>query len=111
VRLVRDAIALDGAGMAMLVLELVPEEVADRVTQSIMAPTLESVPDARPMGRCLSLRRARLRPANFQHNRRYQDLGRLISEAVRAYAGTSAPEIFLLRKMCFPWTRTNSRFF
>ncbi len=32
-RLLADAIALDGAGMAMLVLELVPEEVADHVTR------------------------------------------------------------------------------
>ena len=30
-RLLRDAIALDEAGMAMLVLELVPEEVAGRI--------------------------------------------------------------------------------
>ena len=39
-RLLRDAIALDEAGMAMLVLELVPEEVAGRVTKSIKAPTI-----------------------------------------------------------------------
>ncbi len=106
VRLVRDAIALDGAGMAMLVLELVPEEVADRVTQSIMSPTIGIGAGRKTDGQVLVITDVLgFGPANFQHNRRYQDLGRLISEAVRAYAGDVRSRNFPAQENVFPMDR------
>ena len=39
-KLLADARALDAAGISMLVLELIPEEVAARITKAIAAPTI-----------------------------------------------------------------------
>ena len=87
-RLLRDAIALDRAGMALLVLELVPEEVADCITQSVKAPVIGIGAGRKTDGQVLVIADVLgFGPMNFQHNRRYQDMGRLMREAVKAYAG------------------------
>lgn len=87
-RLLRDAIALDSAGMALLVLELVPEEVADRVTQSIKAPTIGIGAGRKTDGQVLVISDVLgFGQTNFQHNRRYQEFGRLMREAAKAYVG------------------------
>jgi 3-methyl-2-oxobutanoate hydroxymethyltransferase len=87
-RLLHDAIALDKAGMAMLVLELVPEEVADRVTQSVKAPTIGIGAGRKTDGQVLVITDVLgFTQKNFQHNRRYQDVGRLMLETAKAYAG------------------------
>jgi 3-methyl-2-oxobutanoate hydroxymethyltransferase len=85
-RLLADAIALDGAGMAMLVLELVPEEVADQVTRSIAAPTIGIGAGRKTDGQVLVISDVLgLTPANYHHNRRYQEVGQLMLEAAKAY--------------------------
>jgi 3-methyl-2-oxobutanoate hydroxymethyltransferase len=85
-RLVADAIALDGAGMAMLVLELVPEEVADQVTRSIAAPTIGIGAGRKTDGQVLVISDVLgFTPANYHHNRRYQEVGQLMLEAAKAY--------------------------
>lgn len=84
--LLRNAIALDEAGMALLVLERVPEEVADRVTKSVRAPTIGIGAGRKTDGQVLVITDVLgFTPANFQHNRRYQDVGRLMREAAKAY--------------------------
>jgi 3-methyl-2-oxobutanoate hydroxymethyltransferase len=85
-RLLADAIALDGAGMAMLVLELVPEEVADQVTRSIVAPTIGIGAGRKTDGQVLVISDVLgFTPANYHHNRRYQEVGQLMLEAAKAY--------------------------
>ncbi len=85
-RLLRDAVALDKAGMAMLVLELVPEEVAERVTQSIAAPTIGIGAGRKTDGQVLVITDVLgFTHTNFHHNRRYQEFGRLMLEAAQAY--------------------------
>jgi 3-methyl-2-oxobutanoate hydroxymethyltransferase len=85
-RLLHDAIALDAAGMAMLVLELVPEEVAERVTKSIAAPTIGIGAGRRTDGQVLVITDVLgFTHANYHHNRRYQEFGRLMLDAAKAY--------------------------
>ncbi len=84
--LLADAIALDKAGMAMLVLELVPEEVADQVTRSIAAPTIGIGAGRKTDGQVLVISDVLgFTPANYHHNRRYQEVGQLMLEAAKAY--------------------------
>ncbi|MGH6863903.1 MAG: 3-methyl-2-oxobutanoate hydroxymethyltransferase [Methylocella sp.] len=84
--LLADAIALDAAGMAMLVLELVPEEVADRVTRSIAAPTIGIGAGRKTDGQVLVISDVLgFTQANYHHNRRYQEVGQLMLEAAKAY--------------------------
>jgi len=85
-RLLRDAIALDDAGMAMLVLELVPEEVAEKVTKSVGAPTIGIGAGRKTDGQVLVITDVLgFTGANYRHNRRYQDFGRLMLEVAQAY--------------------------
>jgi 3-methyl-2-oxobutanoate hydroxymethyltransferase len=85
-RLLADAIALDKAGMAMLVLEVVPEEVADRVTKSVKAPTIGIGAGRMTDGQVLVISDVLgFTPANYHHNRRYQEVGQLMLEAAKAY--------------------------
>lgn len=85
-RLVRDAIALDKAGMAMLVLELIPEEVAGRVTQSVHAPTIGIGAGRLTDGQVLVITDVLgFSEKNFRHNRRYEEFGRLVRAAAKAY--------------------------
>ncbi|MGH6811522.1 MAG: 3-methyl-2-oxobutanoate hydroxymethyltransferase [Methylocella sp.] len=84
--LLADAIALDRAGMAMLVLELVPEEVADQVTRSVKAPTIGIGAGRKTDGQVLVISDVLgFTPANYHHNRRYQEVGQLMLEAAKAY--------------------------
>lgn len=85
-RLLRDAIALDRAGMTFLVLELVPEEVAARVTASVAAPTIGIGAGRNTDGQVLVITDVLgFRPENFRHNKRYQEVGRLMLETAQAY--------------------------
>jgi 3-methyl-2-oxobutanoate hydroxymethyltransferase len=105
-RLLRDAIALDKAGMAMLVLELVPEEVAGRVTQSVKVPTIGIGAGRKTDGQVLVVADVLgFGQANFQHNRRYQDVGRLMLEAAKAYVGDVRSRNFPAEENVFPMDR------
>ncbi|HWX14529.1 MAG TPA: 3-methyl-2-oxobutanoate hydroxymethyltransferase [Methylocella sp.] len=95
-RLVRDAIALDKAGMAMLVLELMPEEVAGRVTKSVAAPTIGIGAGRETDGQVLVITDVLgFTPTNYRHNRRYQEFGQIMLEAVSTY-------VFDVRSKKFP---------
>jgi 3-methyl-2-oxobutanoate hydroxymethyltransferase len=105
-RLLRDAIALDRAGMALLVLELVPEEVADCITKSVKAPTIGIGAGRKTDGQVLVIADVLgFTPANFQHNRRYQDVGRLMLDAAKAYAGDVRSRKFPAEENVFPMDR------
>lgn len=84
--LLRHAIALDRAGMALLVLELVPEEVAETVTKAVAAPTIGIGAGRKTDGQVLVITDLLgYGPGNFRHNRRYAEVGRAMREAAAAY--------------------------
>lgn len=84
--LLDQAVALDQAGISMLVLELIPEEVAEKVTQAIQAPTIGigagRLTDGQVLVICDMLG---FLPVNFRHNRRYHEVGPLIDDAAAHY--------------------------
>lgn len=84
--LLANARALDAAGISMLVLELIPEEVAATVTRAISAPTIGigagRLTDGQVLVICDMLG---FTPANFRHNRRYHNVGPLIGAATADY--------------------------
>ncbi len=84
--LLAQARALDAAGISMLVLELIPEEVAEKVTTAIRAPTIGIGAGRNTDGQVLVIcDMLGFTPVNFKHNRRYRDLGPLIDEATAHY--------------------------
>ncbi len=94
-QLVSDAIALDKAGIAMLVLELIPEVVAARVTQAIGAPTIGIGAGRYTDGQVLVITDLLgLTGESFRHNRRYAELGPLIATAMTSYVRDVRGHIF-----------------
>ncbi len=94
-RLLRDALALDGAGMAMLVIELVPEEVAEWVTKAVKAPTIGIGAGRKTDGQVLVITDVLgFTPQNFHHNKRYKEAGRMFLEAAKAYVSDVHSKIF-----------------
>jgi 3-methyl-2-oxobutanoate hydroxymethyltransferase len=70
----------------LLVLELMPEEVAGKVTKSVAAPTIGIGAGRNTDGQVLVITDVLgVTPLNFHHNRRYQEFGRLMLEAAQAY--------------------------
>ncbi len=85
-KLLADALALDRAGMKLLVLEMIPEEVAAEVTRRVKAPTIGIGAGGKTDGQVLVITDVLgFGPKNFRHNRRYQDVGQLMGETARAY--------------------------
>jgi len=96
-RLVADAQALDAAGAAMLVLELIPATVAERVTQAVSMPTIGIGAGTRTSGQVLVLhdmldvypgRKPRF-VRNFMQGQ--PDIGSAIGAYVRAVKDRSFP--------------------
>ncbi len=85
-KLLADARALDAAGISMLVLELIPEEVAARITKLIGAPTIGIGAGRRTDGQVLVIHdMLGITEVNFRHNRHYAEIGSSISEALANY--------------------------
>ena len=85
-KLLADARALDAAGISMLVLELIPEEVAARITKAIAAPTIGIGAGRFTDGQVLVIHdMLGIGAVNFRHNRRYAEIGASISEALANY--------------------------
>ncbi len=85
-KLLSDALMLDRAGMKLLVLEMIPDEVAAEVTRRVAAPTIGIGAGRNTDGQVLVITDVLGYGArNFRHNRRYQEVGRLMMEAMRAY--------------------------
>ncbi|MGB8278624.1 MAG: 3-methyl-2-oxobutanoate hydroxymethyltransferase [Methylovirgula sp.] len=84
--LLSHARALDAAGISMLVLELIPEEVAETVTKAIAAPTIGIGAGRYTDGQVLVIcDMLGFTPVNFKHNRRYHEVGPLIGDATAHY--------------------------
>lgn len=78
--------ALDAAGISLLVLELIPEEVAATVTKAVAAPTIGIGAGRHTDGQVLVIcDMLGVTPKNFRHNHRYQEFSPLIGEATAHY--------------------------
>jgi 3-methyl-2-oxobutanoate hydroxymethyltransferase len=85
-KILADARALDEAGLAMLVLEVIPEELGAAITAAISAPTIGIGAGRRTDGQvlvCCDL--LGITPGTFKHNRRYAELARETEAAFAAY--------------------------
>jgi 3-methyl-2-oxobutanoate hydroxymethyltransferase len=81
-----DARALDAAGAKFLVLELVPQELAGRISRDIAAVTIGIGSGPETDGQVLVVNDlAGLTRREFKHNRRYGAVGAAMREAVAAY--------------------------
>lgn len=86
-KLLDDALALDRAGQSFLVLELVPVEVAARISAAVQAPTIGIGAGRSTDGQVLVVNdMVGVTEREFKHNRRYARLGANLREAVAAYA-------------------------
>ncbi|HLH10252.1 MAG TPA: 3-methyl-2-oxobutanoate hydroxymethyltransferase [Methylovirgula sp.] len=87
-KLLADAIALDKAGISLLVLELVPEEVAEQITRALGVPTIGIGAGRLTDGQVLVINDVLgITQADFRHSRRFADFGRLTGEALKGYIG------------------------
>jgi 3-methyl-2-oxobutanoate hydroxymethyltransferase len=85
-QLIAAARALDKAGISLLVLELIPEEVAAGITQAIAAPTIGIGAGRMTDGQVLVVNDLLgVTGTNFRHNRRYAEFGMLSAEALANY--------------------------
>jgi 3-methyl-2-oxobutanoate hydroxymethyltransferase len=85
-QLLVDAQALDQAGVSLLVLELIPEEVAARITKAIAAPTIGIGAGRMTDGQVLVVNDLiGVTEVNFRHNRRYAEIGAEIGKALANY--------------------------
>lgn len=85
-KLVEDSRALDEAGMDMLVLEVIPEDVAEVATKAIKAPTIGIGGGRRTDGQVLVIVDVLgFTDANFKHNKRYAEVGAAMRQAAAAY--------------------------
>jgi len=87
IALIDAARVLDRAGMSMLILELIPEEVAGKITQSVKAPVIGIGAGRRTDGQVLVVTDLLGTTGNhFRHNKRYAETGASQRDAYRAYA-------------------------
>jgi 3-methyl-2-oxobutanoate hydroxymethyltransferase len=81
-----DALSLDAAGQKFLVLELVPQELAERLTQRLKAATIGIGSGAATDGQVLVINDlAGITQRDYKHNRRYGAVGGALRDAVAAY--------------------------
>ena len=85
-KLLEDAAALDAAGQDFIVLELIPMEVAERITRASRAPTIGIGAGPGADGQVLVVNDlAGITEREFKHNRRYGAVGAALRAAVAAY--------------------------
>lgn len=85
-KLYDDALALDRAGQKFLVLELVPEELADKITRAVKAVTIGIGSGKKTDGQVLVVNDlAGITRRDFKHCRRYGAVGEALREAVTGY--------------------------
>ncbi|MFM8646881.1 MAG: 3-methyl-2-oxobutanoate hydroxymethyltransferase [Methylocystis sp.] len=81
-----DALRLDAAGQKFLVLELIPQELAQRITRDVKAVTIGIGSGAATDGQVLVVNDlAGITQRDYKHNRRYGAVATAMHEAVAAY--------------------------
>ncbi len=85
-RLETDAVNLDRAGIGLLILEMIPKEVAGRITRAVAAPTIGIGAGHGTDGQVLVVTDVLgYTDANFRHNHRFAEVGSTVRDAVAAY--------------------------
>ena len=97
VALIDGALALERAGASMLVVELVPEELAEALAKRLTIPTIGIAAGSSTDGQVLSVNdMLGINPRKLRHVKRYADFGARAQAAIRAYAddvrGSAFPE-------------------
>jgi 3-methyl-2-oxobutanoate hydroxymethyltransferase len=94
-KLLDDALDADAAGQKFLVLELVPQELAARITRQARAATIGIGAGPQTDGQVLVVNDlAGVTVRDFKHNRRYGEVGAALRAAVRAYADDVRAGVF-----------------
>jgi 3-methyl-2-oxobutanoate hydroxymethyltransferase len=84
--ILEDARALDAAGLSMLVLEVIPEELGAAITAAIAVPTIGIGAGRHTDGQVLVVcDLLGFTEANFKHNKRYETIGARMQTAMGAY--------------------------
>jgi 3-methyl-2-oxobutanoate hydroxymethyltransferase len=86
-RLLEDACALEAAGMVGIVLELIPAELAGRVSRALSVPTIGigAGPECDGQVQVFHDLFGLYPDRSFKHNRRYAECGRLIREGAAQF--------------------------
>ncbi len=86
-KLEADAVALSEAGVALMILELIPEEVATRITKVVASATIGIGAGRGTDGQVLVIQDILgLTKVGYRHNRRFADLGNVVRAAAEAFA-------------------------
>jgi 3-methyl-2-oxobutanoate hydroxymethyltransferase len=94
-KLYDDALEGDAAGQKFLVLELVPQELAARITRRVKAATIGIGAGPETDGQVLVVNDlAGVTARDFKHNRRYGDIDAALRAAVGAYAAEVRAGVF-----------------
>ncbi len=94
-KLYDDALDADAAGQKFLVLELVPQELAARISRSVTAATIGIGAGPETDGQVLVVNDlAGVTTRDFKHNRRYGEIGASLRAAVGAYAAEVRAGVF-----------------
>ena len=81
-----DAKLLDNAGVGLIILELIPEEIAARITTLVRAPTIGIGAGRGTDGQVLVVNDALgSNSAAFRHNRRFAEVGASLRDGAAAY--------------------------
>jgi len=111
-RLLTDARVLDAAGMSMLVLELVPEEVAEAVTRAVRVPTIGIGAGAKTDGQVLVVTDALgFKNVSFRHNKQYSHIGDGMRTAVRLYIAEVRSGLFPAASNSFRMPKAEAELF
>ena len=102
-RLESDALAMDAAGIALLILEMIPEELAARVTRAVRAPTIGIGAGRETDGQVLVITDVLgYTDAAFRHNHRFAEVGTAIRQAAAQYIDAVRARRFPARANVFP---------
>ena len=102
-RLETDAINLDRAGLDLLILEMIPEEIATRITKAVASPTIGIGAGRGTDGQVLVITDVLgYTEANFRHNHRFAEVGATVRAASAAYANAVRNRSFPARANVFP---------
>ena len=107
-RLEHDAVELCAAGLALLILELIPEEVATRITKAVPTPTIGIGAGRGTDGQVLVIHDILgLTKVGYRHNRRFAELGSVVRDAPEPSRPRCATGAFLPRTTSSPCRKPN----
>lgn len=105
-KLETDAVALSEAGVALLILELIPEEVATRITRAVTAATIGIGAGRGTDGQVLVIHDILgLTKIGYRHNRRFAELGTIVRDAAGAFVAAVRDGSFPAQENVFAMPR------